>query len=391
MENKQQNQQKMKIGNRQLVLSIIKKEGELSRADLAKRLKMSPTSMTRIYYDLKELNLIQEGEKQESQVGRKAVILRPNPDAFYSLGILLRTDFISLMILNYVGEVLYTKQFEMVVSNRPDETVNQVIFCIEKAKRNINVDWDKVKSVGVSVPGIIKGNEGLVEKSNLFEWTQVPLGKMLEKRLRLPVILETDVKASIMEEYEGNCEFQVPHLGFLSLSLGLGAAFFKDGKLLRGAHGGCGEISHKLLVFKGRQCQCGKLGCAAAYLSTHSILDQAERLSGRKISLGDLKKAYIEEQLWAKGLIEELSGYLAILINECLIYQNPDILILAGRTIQELPFLLEKALEKKEYFHTYLLERTKIVISKGNGMESVKGSAYLAIRQYEEKKLRELL
>lgn len=86
----------------------------------------------------------------------------------------------------------------------------------------------------------------------------------------------------------------------------------------------------------------------------------------------DVKASIMEEQLWAKDLIEELSGYLAILINECLIYQNSDILILARRTIQELTFLLEKALEKKEYFHTYLLERTKIIISKGNGMESVK-------------------
>lgn len=384
---KQQNQQRMKIANRQLVLTMIKQEEEFSRADLAKQLKMSPTSMTRICNDLKELGFIREGEAREGMVGRRAVMLKKNPDAFYSLGILLRTDFISFIILDYNGKIRYEKKFIFEVSDHPDETVHQILHCMEKVKGDTGDDWEKVKSVGMSVPGIIEPETGMVVRSNLFHWEKVPLGKMLKEKIQMSVYLENDVNASIVEEYESYSEFQVSNLGFLSLSLSLGASFLQEGRLFRGAHHGCGEISHKTLVYGGKKCKCGKSGCAAAYLSTEAILSRAEEIRKKKASLEDICSAYEEKQQWALALEKELSGYLAVCINDCLIYQNPQILIIGGRNIQELPFLCEKALEKKEFFHSYLLEHTKIVISKGNGMESVKGAAYLAARKYESQKL----
>ena len=384
---KQQNQLQMKISNRQLVLDKIKSSDNVSRASLAKDLKMSPTSMTRICADLSDLGFIKESQGDSKGVGRKALLLERNPHAFYSLGILVRLDFISLLILDYKEQILGIKKWMMPVAGSPEEVADLIKGCIDKYRSEIPKIMERVKAAGVSFPGVVSADGRRVIRSRFTGWEQTDFPELLRQKTGLYICLENDVKASILEEYFHYPELRVNRLAFLSLSIDVGAAFMNEGKIMKGA---CGDIAHKILVYGGRKCSCEKSGCVSAYLSAQEILKQAEEAGGQCTDLTDLADAYDRKEPWAQEMMERLAGFTALLVGDIMAWNNPEIILLGGRTVRQLPMLLGEVLKRRDILPQDLLEETKIYESKNTGNESMLGAAYLAMEHYEKIRLDQL-
>ena len=76
----------LKFHNLKLVFDLVKQEGPISRASLAKRTGLSPTSMTRIVNVLKRIGLISEHSVAQAGVaGRPSTLLEICADAAYCL------------------------------------------------------------------------------------------------------------------------------------------------------------------------------------------------------------------------------------------------------------------------------------------------------------------
>ncbi len=372
---KNYSQLEMKIENRKRVLEQIKGEKESSRASLAKELQMSPTSMTRICNDLIGLGLIREFQSDASRVGRKALVLEKNPEAFYSMGILIRLDFLSFIVIDYMGNILFHRKWEETVEK--DE--NQVLSMIQKHFREMELEeadiFQKIKAVGVSFPGTIDETGKQILYSDLFQWKDTAFGEMLEKELGIFVSLETDVKASILEEYLCHEDFQKESIGFLSLSQEAGAAFMKNGELLRGHMGRCGEISHKTLIYHGRKCKCQKQGCVAAYLSEAAIIEQASEMGCNVSRL---------EEIQETQLLKKLAEYLVLVLEDMMIWHDPELIILGGRTIRIFPEILEYVKEEIQQRNESWGQDVIICSSRNAGNESMLGAAYAAMENYEQ-------
>lgn len=384
---KQQDQLQMKISNRQLVLNQIKSSDNVSRASLAKELKMSPTSMTRICGDLSDLGFIKEFQGDSKGVGRKALLLERNPHAFYSLGILVRLDFISFLVMDYKEQILAMKKWMLPVAGSPEEVAELIKDCFDKCRSEIPEIMDRVKAAGVSFPGVVSEDGRRIIRSRFTGWEETDFQELLRKKTGLYICLENDVKASVLEEYFHFPELQVNRLAFLSLSIDVGAAFMNEGRIIGGA---CGEIAHKILVYGGRKCSCEKSGCVSAYLSVQEILNQAEEAGGRCNDLTDLAAAYDRKEPWAQELMTRLGGYTALLIQDMMVWKNPEIILLGGRTVRDLPMLLDEALKRQDILNQDLLKETIICESKNTGNESMLGAAYLAMEYYEKIRLNQL-
>ncbi|MBS7009264.1 ROK family protein [Anaerostipes sp.] len=384
---KQQDQQQMKISNRQLVLDKIKSRGNVSRASLAKELKMSPTSMTRICADLSGLNFIKESQGDSKGVGRKAFLLERNPRAFYSLGILVRRDFISFLIMDYGEQILGIKKWNMSVGGSPEDVAELIKECFDKCRAELPEIMERVKAAGVSFPGVVSAGGANIIRSGFAGWEQTDFKDLLKRKLGIHICLENDVKASVLEEYFHYPELQVNRLGFLSLSIDVGAAFMNEGRVMEGA---CGDIAHKILIYGGRKCSCHKEGCVSAYLSAGGILKQAEEMGERCADLNDIADAYERKEGWAQELMVRLAGYTALLLEDMMAWNNPEIILLGGRTVRCLPMLLDEVLKRQDIINPEMLKETKICESKNAGNESMLGAAYLAMENYEKIRLDQL-
>jgi glucokinase len=123
---------------------------------------------------------------------------------------------------------------------------------------------EKPAALGAGAPGPIK--EGVVTSApNLQGWIRpVPLGKILRKRLGIPVAVENDATAGLIGEWVAGAGQGSDDLLGVWLGTGVGGGLVLAGQPYRGAHGGAGEFGHIQFRPRGALCGCGRRGCIEA-------------------------------------------------------------------------------------------------------------------------------
>lgn len=129
-----------------------------------------------------------------------------------------------------------------------------------------DADWSDVASVGVSVPGPLDSERGvLLEPPNLPGWVDVPVQQLLEEASGRPVHVENDANAAALAEWRFGAGRGASHLAYLTMSTGVGAGLVLGGRLYRGKAGAAGEVGHTTVEWGGAACGCGRRGCLEAY------------------------------------------------------------------------------------------------------------------------------
>ena len=148
--------------------------------------------------------------------------------------------------------------------------------------------------IGVGSPGPLELPAGrLHHPPNLPGWDGFPLLAEMEKRLRRPVILESDANAAVLAEYELGLgkELGVDSMCMLTLGTGVGNGIIFEGKLWHGSAGMGGEAGHMTVYPDGALCGCGNHGCLESCASATALVNSAERMiaSGQAPGLAALK------------------------------------------------------------------------------------------------------
>jgi glucokinase len=126
---------------------------------------------------------------------------------------------------------------------------------------------DEVAAVGVSVPGPLDVEQGLVlNPPNLPGWDRAPVREVLAGVLGRPVFIENDANAAALAEWRLGAGRGSRDLVYLSMSTGVGGGLVLGGRLHRGVASSAGEVGHLPLVWEGEPCACGLRGCVEAYI-----------------------------------------------------------------------------------------------------------------------------
>lgn len=129
------------------------------------------------------------------------------------------------------------------------------------------VDWRQVAAVGVSLPGPLDREAGvLLDPPNLPGWRGAPVRAWLSEALQKPVALENDANAAALAEWRFGAGRGCGDLIYLTMSTGVGGGLVLGGKLHRGVLESAGEIGHAPVEWQGELCACGQRGCLEAYV-----------------------------------------------------------------------------------------------------------------------------
>jgi glucokinase len=137
--------------------------------------------------------------------------------------------------------------------------------------------------IGVGSPGPLELPAGrLHHPPNLPGWDGFHLLGEMEKRLRLPVAVESDANVAVLAEYTLGLgmELGVDSLCMLTLGTGVGNGIILDGKLWHGATGMGGEAGHMTIDPEGPVCGCGNSGCLEVCASATALVSAAEQMIG---------------------------------------------------------------------------------------------------------------
>jgi glucokinase len=149
-----------------------------------------------------------------------------------------------------------------------------------------------IVGVGVGVPGFVDYERGFIhDLPNVPGWTGVPLGSLLEERLKMRTRIDNDVNAMALGECTFGAGRTYQHAVFVTLGTGVGGGLLINNKLYRGAHSMAGEIGHVSIDMNGVKSPTG-FGGVEQYVGNRRIVERMEKAidAGRPSILMDLVK-----------------------------------------------------------------------------------------------------
>lgn len=128
--------------------------------------------------------------------------------------------------------------------------------------------------VAVGFSGLVNSRAGRVLATNekYEDAKEIDLPAWSLKTLGLPLRIENDARLALLGEFYAGVARGFSEVVMMTLGTGIGGVAMMDGKLLRGKHfqGGC-LGGHLPVLFTGRACNCGAIGCAEAEASGWSL------------------------------------------------------------------------------------------------------------------------
>ncbi len=262
---------RMREVNRVAILSLIGKHGPISRADVARRLGLSPPTVTMVTRALLEAGVIYKVEDGVPRGGRPGELLAVAGEAAVAIGVKVASGRITGVRADLDGNVIdsFSAPFDEAVAN-PFESLAELL-----TPRLAMSGATVLLGVGLGVPGFVDSATDLVQ-APLLGWRRMPLGDYLSQLLGVPVLVDNDVNT--LAAYEHLYGLGRPYDDFLTVTLGrgVGAAVVSGGDLRRGGHGAAGELGHVAVDPRGALCHCGKRGCLETYLSDSALAAQGK-------------------------------------------------------------------------------------------------------------------
>lgn len=169
----------------------------------------------------------------------------------------------------------------------------------------------------------------------------------------IPVHIENDsVCATIAETYYGEGE-NYDTVGLIYLSSGIGGSFLK--KINTSYSIFEAEIGHQIIEVNGKACVCGQRGCLEAYVGAESIK--------RRFLME--QKDITDERIW-----KEIVECMAIGTVNLYTMFYPQILILSGETLNEVPYIREHLVERIRERMEWKPDRDMPIVLSGFGAKS---------------------
>lgn len=337
--------------NTSIVMDCIRLYAPLSRAEIAARTGLNRSTISLIVDELIDRGFVVESSQQDRKIGRPGVLLQFNPDGGFAVGVEIGVDFITVILTNFVAEVLWRRKNSI---NPGDEQ----IAIIELAESMISeaVDYGKERGlrplgIGVGMPGLVDVHQGKLVYAPNLRWTDMPIRLMWTQRFNLPVFVENEANCAALGEYFYGLAHDVKDFIYLKTGYGLGGGILIGGRLFRGATGYAGEIGHMTLYAGGELCGCGRYGCWETYVRPAAVnqLVRARLERGEQSLLSSLNGSITPESVVeaagkndpvAVSALEEIGQHLAVGITNLVNIFNPELVVLGGGLTHASPWLI---------------------------------------------------
>ncbi|WP_226035216.1 ROK family transcriptional regulator [Aquibacillus saliphilus] len=379
------NQETLKKENQSLVLELILSESPISRAEIAKRTKMSPTSASRIVASLKELGLIREVSLSSDGLGRKALYFIPDEMSVISIGAEITPHDVHIGFVGFKGKLI-VKETVKYSDNDPHAMANLLYQTVEDMIHSNGLGNKKIVGMCVGLPGLIEHKVGNVRLSAQFDWHDVPLAKIFSEKFGFGISIDNALKLRAFAEYNLDEELVNKNMAMIGFGTGVGSALVFDGEIYRGENNFSGEIGHSIVDPYGIACTCGNIGCLQTYISERFLLDEASKCSDIT-TMDELVEAYLGEEKWAVNILNKAITYAAITINNVICVNNPNAVVLSGKFIVNYSVIREKIIAKYQELLWSPIENTFDLKVTRLGSEGTILGAALSVQRYFVKNL----
>ncbi len=373
--------------NQAIVLNAIRTHGALSRTDIARKVRLSLSSVSGITAEMLETGLLYERSTGHSTGGRRPILLAINPQAGYVAGIKL-TESTAVTVLTDLDASIVARHDIAILDQSAGAIVEALAAAVQELRRGDL--GGPILGVGVGMAGIMDRSRAVVRYATYFGWDMVPFGEMLGSRLDLPVVLDNDVNALTAAEQWFGAGRHVSNFLVISLGRGVGLGMVLDGRLYRGAGGGAGEFGHVNVAPDGPLCACGKRGCLEALVSDPAIVQRAAAALGRPLTIHEAIVGAQSGDPVLQSIFAASGRALGVAVANLVNVLNPELIILGGEGVQAGDIVMEPFRQALQaHCFTGLFGDLRVIIEPWGDEAWARGAACLLLGELFEPALRE--
>ena len=218
------------------------------------------------------------------------------------------------------------------VPSRAMEGEAPLLAAIAEAAEEVGVA-DSPPVAGFGAPGVIHPVTGsIVDRTpNVNLPADFPMRAVLERVLGRRVVIDNDANCAALAEHEAGAARGARVSITVTIGTGVGSGIVVEGRVLRGAFGGAGEVGHVPVGSDGPPCRCGVVGCAEPLASGSGLLARA-REGGLEVE--SARDVFESPDPRAGALIERMLDHLARMLGAATQVLNPDVIVVGGGVAQ---------------------------------------------------------
>ncbi|MEU0233375.1 MULTISPECIES: ROK family protein [unclassified Streptomyces] len=254
------------------IFATVLTAGPISRTQLAQRLGLVPSSVTRMLPPLLEHGYLREADDTAPQGrGRPQKMLHVNPDKHIVVGMKIGPAQVSGVVTDMAANVL-ARDEERIADCTPRTALSAAAALTNRLLSQAPEAADRVLGLGVGVSGHVDSAAGVCRYSALLDWDKVNVAGPLQEATGLPVVVNNDVNTLVVAERWFGEGRDVDSFAVVTVGPGIGCGLLLDGGLFSGATGLAGELGHVPLDPAGPMCSCGRRGCLEALAGDRAVL-----------------------------------------------------------------------------------------------------------------------
>lgn len=311
--------------NQRVTLHAIRVNGPITRTELAHITGLTGPAIANITKRLLVDNLIQEAGRRRGGRGQPATKLIINPDRWFSIGLNVDRDHITMVVLDFEGHVRARASSEMSFA-LPRDVEQFFRKSVGKLLAKVGINRDRLVGIGVAWPDDIHRAALPQQPANYGVWAETDVPALLRDALPVPVFVENDAAAATMGEMQFGLGAKYQTFFYILITAALGGSLVIDGNHFRGATGRSGELG----LLRGRDAagherQIQNIVSLSALYSRLAAQGITVSEPGELSKLGDKGRAIVSA--WIEAAVDTLLE--PIVAINCLV--NPEAILIGGR------------------------------------------------------------
>jgi len=208
------------------ILHLLMKKDSISRVDLSRITGLTKTTISSVINKFIALGLVEESSAiSTGNVGKAPIPLHVRTDAVHTIGVHLGRQKVKSVLMDARRNII-SREEELSYKGPGSKGVLESLFLnVDNSMKDAEKHNIKVGAIGIG---------------------DVPLGKIVHERYKLPVWIENDSNVGVLAEKWHGGGRDLRNFVFILANEGIGAGVVIDDELYQGAYDYVGEIGHML-------------------------------------------------------------------------------------------------------------------------------------------------
>jgi len=333
----------MREVNRSIIYDLIRDGGEISRTDLAKISSLTKPTVSTIVEELLSEGIVSEVgfSKSEPTGGRRARLLRFNPDSAAYVGVRFGVQSTTVALSDGLGRVQLEREVPALIGDA-SASVDSAVQALTEMLVESGVPKSRVHRIGIAVGGLVEAESGNCILSPNLEWKDVALRELAEKAFETPAEIFNVTEAAASAESKRGATREIASFVWVYAGTGIGSAITFDGQVMRGSSGFTGEIGFCRMSEDGpilEEVASGRVILEEAIVQKK----KAGAALGPDVTVDEVLRLSEEGDVVCRGVVEEAGRALGLALAHLVNITNPELVVVGGGVGERSPAFVEAA------------------------------------------------